>query len=46
MQSVREFHDAILGQQNKISFTFCNYIDSRRRVQITDRAKFGVKELI
>ena len=35
----------MLGPQNKINFTFCNYVNSRRRVQNTGRAKFGVKEL-
>ena len=38
--------DAILSQYNKINFTFCNYVNSRGRVQNTGRAKFGVKELI
>ena len=35
----------MLGPQNKINFTFCNYVNSRMRVQNTGRAKFGVKEL-
>ena len=46
MQSFREFHEAMQGQQNKINFTFCKYVKSRRRVQNTGKAKFGVKELI
>ena len=36
----------MLGQKNKINFTFCNYINSRRRVQNTGKAKIGVKELM
>ena len=38
--------DAILSQYNKINLTFCNYVNSRGRVENTGRAKFGVKELI
>ena len=29
----REIHDAILDRSNKVNFTFCNYINPRRRVQ-------------
>ena len=39
----------MLGQvnvENKINFTFYNYVNSWRRVLNTGKTKFGVRELI
>ena len=32
--------------ENKINFTYTDYVNSRRRVQNTSTAKFGFRELI